>query len=109
MSSAQQQPELAALMHCITDLFWCDGGHPGGLITGVTAEQPLKELVACGATIHVHVSPYQVQDPRRAWIGREQRQFVRTLHLLGGLVQEKVHFEDDEPSLEKHFRILEEF
>uniref|UniRef100_UPI00358F1A1A mitochondrial protein C2orf69 homolog n=1 Tax=Myxine glutinosa TaxID=7769 RepID=UPI00358F1A1A len=109
LSTAQQQPELAALMHCITDFFWLDGGHPGGSDTWVTAEEPLRELGACGATVHVHVSPYQVQDPQRAWIGREQRRFVRTLHLLGGSVQEKVHFEDEEPSLEKHFRILEEF
>ena len=93
----------------IKAFYWLDAGHSGTHDTWVTSDGLLKTLSSLGAKIHVHVTPQQVRDPHRPWLGEEQSVFVSKLQQLGANVRETVHFEHDERSLEKHFRVLDVF
>lgn len=90
-------------------LYWLDGGHSGTGGAWVTDDELLMILASLRATVHVHVTPHQVNDPHRPWIGEEKTEFVAKLRKFGATVTDTLHFKDDEPSLEKHFRVLEEF
>ena len=90
-------------------IYWLDAGHSGGHGAWIIDDTLLKLLASLKADIQVHVSPQQVCDPHRTWIGEEEREFVDRLRYYGARVEETVHFEHDERSLEKHFRVLEVF
>lgn len=109
LRGARADPRISAFVERISDMFWLDGGHPGGSETWVTDRQVLKELAASGVSIHAHVTPYEVRDPMRAWVGREYRLFVQTLEEFGACPSRKLHFEDEPPSIENHFRVILEF
>lgn len=109
LPGALLDPRMLAFIKHISDMYWLDGGHPGGSKTWVTDKQVLKELAASGVSIHAHVTPYEVCDPMRAWMGREHRQFIKTLEEFGACPSNKLHFEDDPPSIENHFRVILEF
>ncbi|XP_015252465.1 PREDICTED: UPF0565 protein C2orf69 homolog [Cyprinodon variegatus] len=109
LAAARADPKMSAFVDRISDMFWLDGGHPGGSETWVTDRKVLMELAACGVSIHAHVTPYEVLDPMRAWVGREYRHFIRTLEELGACPSNKLHFEEEPPSIENHFRVLLEF
>ena len=93
----------------VTDMYWLDGGHSGGSNTWVTNTDVLENLKESSIKIHSHVTPYQVQDPMRKWIGKEQKKFVEKLDKLGVEVSNTLHFEQEERSLEKHFMVLKKF
>ncbi|XP_066497368.1 mitochondrial protein C2orf69 homolog [Hoplias malabaricus] len=101
--------ELRLFLDSITDMYWLDGGHPGGSKTWVTDKHALGELAASRVTVHAHVTPYEVRDPMRAWVGREHLCFVKTLEELNACITHKLHFEDEPASIENHFRVIKEF
>ena len=108
-SDVQKEKERSFLKR-VTDWYWLDAGHSGSCGAWVTIESLLQQFVRVGgATVHVHVTPHQVRCPLRPWIGKEERLFVDGLRQLGCKVEEKLHFEDLEVSLENHFRVLEKF
>ncbi|KAI4877964.1 hypothetical protein NFI96_020738 [Prochilodus magdalenae] len=109
LAGARGDPELRLFLESVSDMYWLDGGHPGGSETWVTDKRVLGELAACGVALHAHVTPYEVQDPMRAWVGREHRQFVKTLEELNACITHKLHFEDEPASIENHFRVIKEF
>lgn len=109
LSGARADPRLSHFIKRITDMYWLDGGHPGGSETWVTDKQVLKEFASSGVSIHAHVTPYEVCDPMRAWVGREYRYFIKTLEEFGACPSKKLHFEDEPPSIENHFRVIQEF
>ncbi|KAJ8252806.1 hypothetical protein GJAV_G00205830 [Gymnothorax javanicus] len=109
LAVVKADPELAPFLGRVTDIYWLDGGHPGGSETWVTNKRALRELAACGMLLHAHVTPYEVRDPMRAWVGREHRRFVRTLEELGARLTSTLHFEDEPPCIENHFRVIETF
>ncbi|MBN3321501.1 CB069 protein, partial [Atractosteus spatula] len=109
LAGAKADPELAAFLASIRDMYWLDGGHPGGSETWVTDRKALQALASSGIGLHAHVTPYEVHDPMRAWVGREHRRFVRTLQELGAPLICKLHFEDEPPSLDNHFRVIQDF
>ena len=88
-----------------TDMYWLDGGHAGGRETWVTDDSVHKSLV--GVSVHCLVTPYQVKDQSRPWIGKEQKRFIAGLTKHNVTFTNSVHFEDEPRSLENHFRILE--
>ena len=90
-------------------MYWLDAGHSGGYGAWVVDEELLHCLASLGTSIHVHVTPQQVADPNRGWIRDEEREFVDKLRMYGACVTEVLHFEHEERSLEKHFRVLNEF
>lgn len=109
LPGARADPQMTEFVQCISDMFWLDGGHPGGSETWVTDRQVLKELASSGMSIHAHVTPYEVRDPMRAWVGREYGRFIATLEELGACPSRKLHFEDEPASIENHFRVIQEF
>lgn len=109
LAGARADPQMSPFVKHITDMFWLDGGHPGGSETWVTDKQVLKELAVSGVSIHAHVTPYEVCDPMRAWVGREHGHFIKTLEEFGACPSKKLHFEDEPPSIENHFRVIQEF
>ncbi|XP_041806549.1 UPF0565 protein C2orf69 homolog [Chelmon rostratus] len=109
LSGARADPQLSHFVKRVTDMYWLDGGHPGGSETWVTDKQVLKELASGGVSIHAHVTPYEVCDPMRAWVGREYGYFIKTLEEFGVCPSKKLHFEDEPPSIDNHFRVIQEF
>ncbi|XP_035629026.1 mitochondrial protein C2orf69 homolog isoform X1 [Oncorhynchus keta] len=109
LARARADPELGPFVECLSDMYWLDGGHPGGSETWVTDKRALRELAASGVAVHAHVTPYEVRDPMRAWVGREHGRFVKKLEDLGARLSQKMHFEDEPASIENHFRIIQDF
>ncbi|XP_043916570.1 UPF0565 protein C2orf69 homolog isoform X2 [Protopterus annectens] len=109
LQGTKSDETLAAFIKNIKTIYWLDGGHPGGGNTWVTDADVLKEFAWTGIAVHTHVTPYQVRDSMRSWIGKEHSKFVQTLRELGVQVDNQIHFESETPTLENHFRILEVF
>ncbi|XP_041930130.1 UPF0565 protein C2orf69 homolog [Alosa sapidissima] len=109
LPAAKTDPELAPFLECVTDMYWLDGGHPGGSETWVTDKRALAELARSGVALHAHVTPYEVHDPMRAWVGHEHKRFIHTLEELGAQLSQKLHFEDEPASIDNHFRVIQEF
>jgi len=91
----------------VTEMYWLDGGHAGGRETWVTDDSIHKGLV--GVSVHCHVTPYQVKDTSRPWIGKEYKRFIAGLTKHNVTFTNSTHFADEQRSLENHFRILEAF
>ena len=74
---------MMRLVSRIKDMFWLDGGHGGGKNTWITSRSLLETLCRLGINIHVHVTPYQIQDDHRPWIRKEEKAFTDLLKRLG--------------------------
>ncbi|XP_048477820.1 mitochondrial protein C2orf69 homolog [Plutella xylostella] len=95
-------------MERIKYMYWLDGGHAGGRDTWLTSRPLLETLGRLNVTIYVHVSPYQVEDPARPWIGREEKAFTGQLRKLGANISRYLH-PTAAPSLHSHFAVLADF
>lgn len=62
-----------------------------------------------GISVDVHITPYQIKDERRPWLRREEKIFSGQLQKFGAIVRRVVHFEEETPTLDNHFRILKDF
>ncbi|KAI3355913.1 hypothetical protein L3Q82_004460 [Scortum barcoo] len=60
LAGARADPQMSHFVKRISDMYWLDGGHPGGSETWVTSKEVLKELASSGVCIHTHVTPYEV-------------------------------------------------
>ncbi|KAL8578617.1 hypothetical protein ACOMHN_007075 [Nucella lapillus] len=109
LEHAENDDNVQKFIGQVQVMTWLDGGHSGGSNTWVTNPVALARLATLGIHIHVHVTPYQMKDPMRKWIGKEKRRFVEVLLKAGAKVTDKLHFEDEGRSIENHFRVLEEF
>ncbi|XP_026330454.1 UPF0565 protein C2orf69 homolog [Hyposmocoma kahamanoa] len=101
---------MMRFMERIEDMYWLDGGHAGGKNTWITSRSLLETLTRLNVNIYIHVSPYQVHDEGRPWIGREEKAFTGLLRKLGAKVNRYLH---DQPgvaqSLPMHFDVLANF
>ena len=93
----------------VKEIYWLDSGHNGEFGAWMTREKDVKTLAALGAELHIHVTPQQVSDPLRIWIGQEHTLFLEELKRQGATVYDTFHFKDQPRSLENHFKILNEF
>ncbi|XP_035392939.1 mitochondrial protein C2orf69 homolog [Cygnus atratus] len=109
LKEAKKDKNTDAFIKNIKAIYWLDGGHSGGSNTWVTYPEVLKELAQTGIEVHAHVTPYQVFDTMRSWIGREHEKFVQILEELGVEINDQIHFADEVPSLDNHFRVHEVF
>lgn len=67
----------------------------------------LKNLyIILGIDIHVHVTPYQIKDSHRPWIGKEESRFCDILQSMKIPIKRTLHFADKTRSLQHHFNIL---
>uniref|UniRef100_V5H2P9 Putative conserved secreted protein n=1 Tax=Ixodes ricinus TaxID=34613 RepID=V5H2P9_IXORI len=101
--------DLCAFVGRIREMYWLDGGHSGGSNTWVTKEVVLKAFAQLNIKVNIHVTPYQVLCNSRPWIGKEEKGFREMLKKLGMDVSRKLHYADEQPSLDMHFKLLEEF
>ncbi|XP_045516073.1 mitochondrial protein C2orf69 homolog isoform X3 [Pieris brassicae] len=100
----------AQFIERIQSMWWLDGGHAGGKNTWITARSLLETLARLDVNVYVHVSPYQVNDEGRPWIGREEKTFSSLLHRLGAKIERYVHAEGSTRySLNTHFNVLANF
>ncbi|KAK7938400.1 hypothetical protein WMY93_001726 [Mugilogobius chulae] len=97
LPGAQSDPLMSEFVQRISDMFWLDGGHPGGSETWVTNKEVLKELASSGISVHAHVTPYEVCDPMRAWVGREHEVFVKSLEEFGACPSKKYTLKTSRP------------
>ncbi|XP_066992811.1 mitochondrial protein C2orf69 homolog isoform X2 [Anabrus simplex] len=105
-------PDDDTMMRLVTrirDMYWLDGGHAGGKNTWITSRSLLETLTRLGIGVHIHVTPYQVNDERRPWIRKEEKAFGDLLRRLGAPVQRTLHFENQVASLCTHFEVLSAF
>lgn len=109
LKEAKKDKNTDAFLKNIKAIYWLDGGHSGGSNTWVTYPEVLKELAQTGIEVHSHVTPYQVFDTMRSWIGREHEKFVQILEEFGVEINDQLHFADEVPSLDNHFRVHEVF
>ncbi|XP_076854502.1 mitochondrial protein C2orf69 homolog [Brachyhypopomus gauderio] len=109
LAGARRDSELRPFLDGIVEMYWLDGGHPGGSETWVTDQRVLAHLAASGVALHAHVTPYEVRDPMRAWVGREHKSFIKSLEELGACITHRLHFEDEPASIDNHFRVITEF
>ncbi|XP_039926143.1 mitochondrial protein C2orf69 homolog [Hirundo rustica] len=109
LKEAKKDKNTDAFLKNIKAIYWLDGGHSGGSNTWVTYPEMLKELAGTGIEVHAHVTPYQVFDTMRSWIGREHEKFVQILEEFGVEINDQLHFADEVPSLDNHFRVHEVF
>ncbi|XP_052532363.1 mitochondrial protein C2orf69 homolog [Tympanuchus pallidicinctus] len=109
LKEAKKDKNTNAFLKNIKAIYWLDGGHSGGSNTWVTYPEVLKELAQTGIEVHSHVTPYQVFDTMRSWIGREHEKFVQILEEFGVEINDQLHFADEVPSLDNHFRVHEVF
>ncbi|XP_059472831.1 mitochondrial protein C2orf69 homolog isoform X2 [Neocloeon triangulifer] len=100
---------MMKLVSRIHDMYWLDGGHAGGKNTWITSRSLLETLTRLNIGVHVHVTPYQVQDERRPWIRKEEKMFTELLRRLGAPVTRILHFENQPASLMTHFEVLSVF
>lgn len=109
LKNAKTDPILEAFISNIKSMYWLDGGHPGGGNTWVTCPDILEGFAETGILVHTHVTPYQVHDTMRSWIGKEHRLFVQILQEYGVPINTQLHFAGEVPSLDNHFRVHEVF
>ncbi|XP_026727152.1 UPF0565 protein C2orf69 homolog [Trichoplusia ni] len=101
---------MMRFMERIVDMYWLDGGHAGGKNTWITSRSLLETLTRLNVNVFIHVSPYQVQDEGRPWIGREEKAFTGLLKKLGSKVNRYLHAQAGlAHSLHMHFEVLANF
>lgn len=102
---------MMKLVSRIKHMYWLDGGHGGGKNTWITARSLLETLCRLGIAVHVHVTPYQVQDDHRPWLRKEEKQFTDLLKKLGCTgMSRTLHSGDSNMSnLFTHVRIASNF
>ncbi|XP_069589724.1 mitochondrial protein C2orf69 homolog [Ranitomeya imitator] len=109
LQEAKKDKEINSFLANIESMYWLDGGHSGGSNTWVTCPDILKVFAHTGIAVHTHVTPYQVSDSMRSWIGEEQKKFTELLKGYNVMVDDHLHFAYETPSLDNHFRVHEVF
>ena len=104
--------DLLRFSEQIEKMIWLDGGHNGGKDTWITDEAVLEALAKkTDIDIEIKVTPYQMRDNRRPWIGQEEKRFRNILGLKFHLWKSNrlirdLYFEEEEANIDNHFRIL---
>ena len=91
----------------IRQMVWLDGGHNGGADIWLTDKTILQTLVDLNIEVEVRVTPYQVNNPNRPWIGKEEKMFRSILTRLGARLKRTLYYEEEPASIENHFRVIE--
>lgn len=106
LSSYKDNEEVQAFLKKVSAIYWLDGGHTGGVKAYITDDDILKEVAGLGKELFVLVTPYQIKDVNRKWIGREEAEFVKKLKALKANIREFRFYMDDPPSIDNHFKVL---
>lgn len=109
IATESQSSEIETFISRIKSVYWLDAGHNGRKDTWITNDSVLEKIAATKIPLFVHVSPYQVKDPNRPWIGKEEKKFIQKLKVLKANLKETKHHFDEPGSIDNHFLILTEF
>lgn len=109
LQEAQNNSDTQKFATSITDMYWLDGGHPGGSNTWITKTNILQFLAASKINIHVCVTPFQMEDERRPWIRKEEKLFTNTLRKMNANIERTLFYSDQPRSLSLHFQLLKDF
>lgn len=103
-----REPAATALCARVAELHFVDGGN--GLERGAfplelagldaLARESPRMRVCC------HSTPYMLRSPKQPWIGAERAAFVQGLAERGVAAQVRCYFENEPPSLQRHFELL---
>ncbi|KAA0203417.1 hypothetical protein HAZT_HAZT009810 [Hyalella azteca] len=96
----------------VSEIAWLDGGHQGREGAWITNPNFLKKLLAFlpQLLVTIHVTPYQMHDATRPWIGNECRRFESLCRTAGGNVSFTLHGGDiKNPSIRTHFMALDAY
>lgn len=121
-----EDSNLLRIISKIKEIYWLDGGHSGGKNTWITSRPLLETLtglgtaghvtevltsivIVVGVKIHVHVTPYQIEDERRPWIKKEEKTFHDILKRQGASIDRHVHFPNVVPNINIHFEVISLF
>lgn len=107
--SEMKDDEYHKFARQVKKMIWLDAGHSGTSNTWVTNSNILRHPVQLGIELEAHVTPYQIKDSRRPWIGKEYLEFVEKLQCLNANLVNKIHFENKPALLDNHFNILKDF
>lgn len=106
LTNVKEHADVKPFLDQVEAMFWLDGGHTGCKDAYITDINVLKTIKDLGKQLVVHVTPYEVKDQNRPWIGREERHFVKKLQDLKANIKEYRHFMDEPGSIENHFNVL---
>lgn len=100
--------ELAALGPClgVDRMCWMDGGHNGGKDTWITDREALRMFARLNVSADVRVTPYQTEDARRPWIGKEEKRFCAELRRAGCSLERELFFEGLPATIDNHFKVI---
>ena len=90
----------------IDSMWWLDGGHGGKKNTWITQANILESFSKRQIKAEVRVTPYQVFDNRRPWIGKEEGKFCQLLRQYDVAINRVLLYEDESASIEKHFEVI---
>ncbi|KAF3426301.1 hypothetical protein E2986_08495 [Frieseomelitta varia] len=102
----QPDIEINNFIHLIKSMWWLDGGHAGCKDTWIVEKSILESFAKLRIDVNVHVTPYQIQDCRRPWIGEEESYFCNILQSMKIPIKRTLHFADKTRSLQNHFNVL---
>ena len=108
LKTFKEDPDVKQFLENIVAIYWLDGGHTGRQNAYITDYDILGDIVSLNKELFVHVTPYQVLDPNRPWIGIEEREFVLRLTHMKGKITEKRHFMSLRPSVKNHFNVIKQ-
>mgnify|MGYP000029789957 CR=1 FL=1 len=101
--------ELKAFAAKIENMYWLDAGHPGNHQTWITDANILATLKYWKINVHIHVTPFQVNNPDKPWNGKEEKAFHSILTQLKVNCSRQLYYQNQAPSLSWHFQILRDF
>lgn len=106
LRTLKDDPDVKPFLDKVSAFYWLDGGHTGGVTAYITDDDILQDMNNLGKYIFVLVTPYQIKDINRRWIGREEAEFVKKLKALGAKIKEFRFYMDVPGSIENHFKVL---
>ena len=109
LSELDENDKVFDFVKKVNKMIWLDGGHSGSSNTWLTNAALLRRPAALGVHFECHVTPYQINDQQRPWIGKEYLVFIENLRSANVSLTEKIHFENKMASLTNHFNILKDF
>jgi len=97
----------------VRTMYWLDGGHNGKADTWVTDESVMEAFSKFYAEkkldLHVHVTPYQMDDARRPHVRRHKLRFCELARKYDLTLHDETHFPRQNRAIELHFDILTSF
>ncbi|KAF2368695.1 hypothetical protein FHG87_000542 [Trinorchestia longiramus] len=110
--SEQDKRLYGDFLQKVDEMAWLDGGHQGREGTWITNPNFIKKLVSVlpRLQITIHVTPYQMHDAFRPWIGNECRRFESLCREVGARVSSTMHGADHSTcDINTHFLALDAY